>query len=185
MSQDGAKSQPKTKIPTLSHIIKPQFESATSRASSLNPGPGTPSLRKKRTHSDTGLSPTENLPKQSKKMDEEQLDLVLDKYFKAHREETREENVKNRAEMSKLSDQVLKTEQNIGDKFDKISGQISVLRDQQDQDTAARQKLQATVSTLEGKVSDMNDRIDTATVPDTQAIVDSLLPLVTEALSAR
>ena len=50
MSQDGAKLQPKTKIPTLSHIIKPQFESATSRASSLNPGPGTPSLRKKRTH---------------------------------------------------------------------------------------------------------------------------------------
>ena len=43
--------------------------------------------------------------------------------------------------------------------------------------------MQATVSTLEGKVSDMNDRIDTATGPDTQAIVDSLLPLVTEALS--
>ena len=77
----------------------------------------------------------------------------------------------------------MQTEKSIGAKFDQLSEQMTDLQNKQTQETIARQSLQTTVTSLQEQVVELNDRIDQAAVPDTAALVDSLLPLVTNALS--
>ena len=189
LSQSKIRSKSFSQLPTRSsNLVKPKLYSATFAASSLSPRRATP--RNKRTFSETCTSPsemaeneeTENLAKQPK-LNENLLEQMFEKYFKANREEAHEENEKHRAELSKLSDRLLKTEQTIDKNFEQLSSQMSDLRSRQDQETVARQSLQDTVTTLQGQVEEMRDRIDQGAAPDTTTIVDTLLPLVTDALS--
>ena len=128
------------------------------------------------------MSDSENAAKQPK-MGQAKLEETLDKFLKAFMKENREENEKKRAELGKLSDRLEQTEKNIGAKFDQLSDQMTDLQNKQTQETLARQDLQSKVTSLQEQMGEMSDRIDQAAVPDTAVIVDTLLPLVTNALS--
>ena len=176
-----------SQIPTISHLIKPKIESATSIARSLSPGPQTP-RSSKRLFSETSPSPTDSKNSAKiTKMDigqmEQMFEKHLEKHFKAAEEKNVQTNANTVAELSNLGTKLTQTEQNIGTKFDHLSKQMTDLSSRQDQETLAREQLQATVGTLQGQVTEMNTRFEQSVAPDPQAIAEIMLPLVTTALS--
>ena len=175
-------SQPNSQIPVFNQN-RPKSISSASVASSL--GPINSPTSKKRLFSETSPPPPSNLENKSKqiKMNPEELDAALNSFFEKIKKENNEQNELNRKEISKLSQKLTDTEKTITDNFSLFSGQITDLQNKQNSETMARQALQTEVTTLQEKVSELSNQVGSSALPDTQSVVEAILPLVTEALS--
>ena len=117
-------------------------------------------------------------------MDPKQLQSTLDKFLETIREENQKHKDKSREDITQLlNTKFAESESNIAEKF----GQISDLQKKQEEETDARRQIQAKMEGLQQQIDSLEDKVEGSHMPavDTDKLVDSIMPLVTEELSER
>ena len=117
-------------------------------------------------------------------MDPKQLKSTLDKFLETIREENQKHKDKSREDITQLlNTKFAESESNIAEKF----GQISDLQKKQEEETDARRQIQAKMEGLQQQIDSLEDKVEGSHMPavDTDKLVDSIMPLVTEELSER
>ena len=121
-------------------------------------------------------------------MDPKQLQSTLDKFLETIREENQKHEDKSREDITQLlNTKFAESESNIANKFSQISGQISDLQKKQEEETDARRQIEAKMEGLQQQIDSLKDKVEGSQMSavDTDKLVDSIMPLVTEELSER